>query len=254
MARSEAATRQSPNELGPVEVVGLAPDEVHVWCAFLDQPALIVRYLTRSLSPDERARAEGFAFDRDRRRFVVARGALRAILGRYLDVEPVRLGFTYDARGKPALAPPWGGETLRFNVAHSHELALYALTRERAVGIDVEYLRPVADLDDLAGRCFAPGENAVLRRLPAHQREEAFFACWTRKEAYVKAIGEGLTRPLDAFEVSLAPGEPARLLCVRDEPGEASRWSLHDLRPAPGYVGALAIEGRGVRVRRRRWP
>jgi len=212
-----------------------------------------VRGLLRTLTLDERARARRFRFPRDRDRFIVARGVLRAILGRYLGVDPGRLRFRYSPYGKPALAGPFEDEGIRFNLAHSQGIALYAVSRGREVGIDVEYVR--ADLADerIAERFFSPREVATLRAVPAEQRREAFFHCWTRKEAYVKARGEGLSLPLDQFDVSLAPGEPAALLSTPGDPPEVTRWSLQALNPGPGYVAALAVEGNGWRLRCWQW-
>jgi 4'-phosphopantetheinyl transferase len=139
-------------------------------------------------------------------------------------------------------------DELRFNVSHSHGLALYAVTRRRKIGIDIERVRPISGPEQLAARFFSAGENAELCALPEHVKHEAFFNCWTRKEAYVKARGEGLSLPLNQFDVSLNPGEPARLLRVERDPQEAARWSLQGLTPAPGYVAALAVEGHGWRL------
>jgi 4'-phosphopantetheinyl transferase len=199
--------------------------------------------LLHLLSHDEQARANRFYLERDRRRFIVARGALRTILGRYLGVEPGQLRFRYESHGKPFLSDDLGAGELRFNLAHSNELALYAFTCGREIGIDVEYIHPVPDVEQIAARFFSVNENAALRMLPESQRLEAFFDCWTRKEAYIKALGEGLTQPLDQFQVSLIPGERAQLLSVNDVPEKVMRWSMATLSPAPGYVGALAVKG-----------
>jgi 4'-phosphopantetheinyl transferase len=162
---------------------------------------------------------------------------LRRLLGGFLGLEPERVELRYGPHGKPCV------EGLRFNLAHSHELALYAFSRGRELGVDLERIRPLRDAAAIAERYFSAEENAVLRSLPEIQRHEAFFRCWTRKEAYLKALGDGLARPLDSFDVTLAPGEPARLLRVQGAPDEAARWSLLHLDPAPGFVGALAAEG-----------
>lgn len=193
-------------------------------------------------------RAELFHFEQDRKRFIVGRGVLRTILALYLGTEPSRLQFCYGPHGKPYLADRLGDATLRFNLAHSHELALYAFTRGREIGVDLEYIRYMPGVEQIAARFFSTRENAVLHALPTSQKQEAFFNCWTLKEAYIKAIGNGLAQPLDKFDVSLAPGEPARLLSVEGAPEEASRWSLKALTPAPGYVAALAVEGHDWRL------
>ncbi len=226
----------------------LGAGNVHVWSASLDQPAARVARLARLLSVDERARAARFHFERDRTRFTVGRGLLRVILGRYLAVDPARLTFRYGSRGKPSLDGTLSGYDLRFNLAHSQGMALYALAACREIGVDVECIRPVLDAEQIAERFFSAREAAAFRALPPGLRSEAFFSCWTRKEAYLKATGDGLARPLDTFDVSLLPGEPARLQRVAGDRVEASRWSLEALAPAVSCVGALAVEGRFGRL------
>lgn len=222
--------------------------EVHVWRAPLEQPAIHMDQLAQTLSDDERTRAERFHFERDRRRFVVAQGLLRILLGKYLNIEPHRLEFGHGPHGKPHLSSSHSS-AIRFNLAHSHELALYAFACGREVGIDVEHICPLPDAEQIAARFFSAAENAVLCALPENQRSEAFFNCWTRKEAYLKATGDGLSRPLDQFQVSLAPGEPVRLLVDEQMPEEISRWRLESLMPASGYVAALVVEGHDWHLR-----
>jgi 4'-phosphopantetheinyl transferase len=161
-----------------------------------------VRGLEQMLSHDEIARAERFHFERDRRRFVVGRGLLRAILGRYMGIESERLRFRYGEYGKPYLAEEYGGKALQFNVAHSQDMALYAIARDREVGVDIEYIRPFPNLMQIAEQFFSARENIALQAVPEHLKDEAFFTCWTRKEAYIKARGDGLSLPLDRFDVS----------------------------------------------------
>jgi 4'-phosphopantetheinyl transferase len=238
----------------PPADLALSSDDVHVWRASLDQPAWRLERLAQMLSADERAKAERFYFERDRKRFIVSQGLLRTILSRYLTIEPNQLQFCYGRRGKPALAQMFGGGTLRFNMSHSHGLALYAIARDRKIGVDLERIRPILDAEQIAERFFSAQENAIFCVLPPSQKLKAFFNCWTRKEAYLKATGDGLARPLDQFNVSLAPGESARLLHVEGDPQEAARWSLQALTPAPGYVAALAVEGHGWRLACWQWP
>ena len=178
----------------------------------LDQTQSQIQSFLHTLAADEQARAERFHFERDREHFIVARGVLRAILGRYLNRAPERLSFCYGAHGKPALAGEAGADAIRFNVSHSHGVALYAVTRGREVGIDLERIRFDLAVLEIAERFFSRREVATLRTLPTEAQRQAFFRCWTRKEAYIKARGEGLSLPLDQFDVSLAPGEPAALL------------------------------------------
>lgn len=175
----------------------------------------------------------------------MARAGLRVILSHYLKTNPGKIQFSYSAYGKPSLAGDHSASELQFNVGHSHEVAIYAFSLQRQLGIDIEHIRPEVSGNEIAERFFATEEAAVLREVPPNHRMEAFFNCWTRKEAYIKARGEGLTFPLGDFVVNMIPGEPARLLTVRDAPQEAARWVLRELDPGPGYVAAVAVETSG---------
>lgn len=232
----------------------LSRDHIHVFCASLDQPVLRIQQLTQSLSTDERVRAERFYFEQDQKRFIVGRGLLRTILSCYLDIEPSQLQFCYGRRGKPALAAILSESKLKFNLSHSQGLALYAIAYDCEIGVDIEHVRPIAEAEQIAERFFCVRENAVFRALPPNQKQEAFFNCWTRKEAYIKAIGDGLAWPLNQIEVSLAPGEPVRLLSIEGDPQEACYWSLQQLIPAPSYVGAIAVKAANNLVSCWAWP
>ena len=225
-----------------------------MWRAMLDPSLSRVATLEQTLAADERTRAGQFHFQKDRTRFIVARGLLRAILGRYLGRDPRALRFCSNPYGKPSLAPESGGDApLSFNVTHAGALALYAVTRNRAIGIDLEDIRVDVECDSIAEHFFSPLERRMLRAVPPAMRPEAFFRCWTRKEAYIKARGEGLSMPLDQFDVSLAPGEPAVLLDARPDSSEHNRWSLQDLDAAAGFAAALAMEGQAGRLRLWQW-
>jgi 4'-phosphopantetheinyl transferase len=215
---------------------------VRVWRADLDRPEREIAMLGAFLSADERARADRFRFERDRRRFTVARGLLRVLLGRVVGITPQSIEFSYGRRGKPALRRP-GDAGLEFNVSHSHGLALFATCWGRAVGIDLEFQRPEFDIRGIAGRFFTPQEFARIAALPDSAQRPAFFRGWTRKEAFLKARGDGLWLGLDQFEVSLDPDPSPGLLRTEWDPEEALRWSLHDLDVADGFAAALAIEG-----------
>jgi 4'-phosphopantetheinyl transferase len=233
----------------------LPPDQAHVWRVRLDQPDSQVDRLRATLAPDELARADRFAFPQNRRQYTVGRGALRAILAAYLDTTPTAVPIRYTPQGKPYLAS--SASDLRFNLSHSGELALIAVTRGREVGVDVEQVDARGDLEKrlaLARRFFSLAEVAALESLPAASQTGAFYACWTRKEAYLKARGGGLLLPLDSFDVSLRPGEPPALLATRDDPAQAARWSLLALDPGPGYAAALAVEGAGFALQCWDWP
>ena len=230
----------------------LRSGEVHVWRIALNAPAARIQSLKQVLAVDEQARAERFYFQKDRDHFIIARGTLRCILGRYLHVKPADLRFCYSPYGKPALTKEFA-DVARFNLSHSHGLALFAITRRREIGIDIEHIRAGFADDNIAERFFSPCEVEVLRALPVHMQQEAFFNCWTRKEAYIKAHGKGLSLSLDRFDVSFVPGKPAALLSTSDDPNEASRWSLQELFPGPGYTAALAVEGSDWQLKRWQW-
>jgi 4'-phosphopantetheinyl transferase len=201
------------------------------------------------LSAEEQARAGRLHFDQDRERFIMAHGLLRLILSGYLSTVPRELRFSYSPHGKPALTASSDQETPNFNLAHSGRLALYAISRGRRIGIDVERIRSDCPCELIAEQFFSPQERAVLRALEAEEvKRRAFFNGWTRKEAYIKARGEGLSFPLDQFDVSLVPGEPVALRRIQGTSLEASRWSLHELFAGPDYVAALAVEGHNCRL------
>ena len=227
----------------PPETLTLGNDEVHVWRVALELSAERVQNLLATLTVDEQTRAERFRFPKDREHFIVGRGVLRAILSGYLDMEADQLRFRYARYGKPFLVPIAGGEPLNFNLSHSGGLALCGITRGRELGVDIEYMRSKVELIRIAERFFSPRESAELRALPVECQRKAFFNCWTRKEAIVKAKGGGLSIPLSEFDVSLVEGQPAALLSTKWDSQETERWSLQELHPGAGYVAALAVEG-----------
>jgi 4'-phosphopantetheinyl transferase len=238
----------------PKRTLILGNDEVHVWRAALNQSPSQVDGLLDTLAEDEQARARQFYFPIDRERFVVARGVLREILGLYLNRAAQAVSFRYGSHAKPALACESGENAIRFNMSHSRGAALYAVTRGREIGIDLEFIREDLEVEQIAGRFFSQREIATLRALPLGLRKYAFFLCWTRKEAYIKATGEGLSLSLDQFDVSLIPGEPAVLLRTQADPDEALRWSLQELSVGPAYASALAVEGHGWSLSCWEWP
>ena len=192
------------------------------------------------LSDDEISRANRFHFEKDRKQFVVSRGILRTLLGNYLDCQPNKLSLLYSPYGKPFIE---NNEGLRFNLAHSQDVAVFGFSIKREIGIDVEQIRQISDMEVLAARFFCQEETAKLMRLLPSERYSAFFRCWTRKEAYIKAIGKGLGIDLDQFEVSFCPGEPAALLKSLPGFADAWLWHLQEIPVESGYVGAVAAEG-----------
>jgi 4'-phosphopantetheinyl transferase len=228
------------------------PAEVHVWRVRLDPEPERLEALWATLSPDERARADRFHFSRDRNRFVAGRGQLRCLLGRYLLEDPGRVRLAYGPRGKPRLASEPAAARLSFNLSHSGAQALCAVAPGAAVGVDVESLRAWEDAASVAGRYFSASEAAALRRTAPGLRAAAFLTCWTRKEAFIKATGDGLSLPLHEFDVSVT-GD-AVLLRTAWDPDEAATWSLADLSGGlSGCIAALAIRGHGWRIRWRDW-
>jgi 4'-phosphopantetheinyl transferase len=205
------------------------------------------------LSDAERAQADRFHFDSDRQRYILAHGVLRTILGNYLQTSPEDLRFDLNDFGKPSLAGGTAARHVQFNLSHSGDLVLVAVALDRAIGVDVELIRPELTGEDVARHYFSSREVADLRAVPAELRPYAFFTCWTRKEAYIKATGMGLSLPLDEFSVSLRPGEPARLIWAAGDAGAPQRWSLTALDPGDGYVGALAVDGAVETVEQVRW-
>lgn len=232
-------------KLGPTAPV-IWPNEVHVWRAKLDVPWCWT--FDEALTLDDRARADRFRFESDRRRFCVARASLRLILGRYLKMKPGRLQFDSGEYGKPYFADAKATQGLRFNLSHSNSLALIAVSREREVGVDVEYMRPNFVTNEVVSHFFSPAEIAEFEAVPKALRTQSFFDCWTRKEAYIKARGEGLHCPLDQFDVSLSPNAPAALRSSRVAAGEVERWRLESLTPSNGYAATVAVEGEFSRL------
>jgi 4'-phosphopantetheinyl transferase len=201
-----------------------------------------IRALRKLLSDTERRRADRFAFDRDRNRFIVARAKLREMLANRLNVRPESVELTYGVHGKPALARRFADSDLRFNVSHSDDVAVYAFSFGREIGIDIEVVRSIPDADEIAAQCFSRRENEAYHALDSSDKPLGFLCCWTRKEAFVKAIGDGLYHSLDSFDVSLAPGEPAKILRVKDMPGSECGWCLNSFSPLPGFVAAVVTE------------
>jgi 4'-phosphopantetheinyl transferase len=225
----------------PPEVLSLQSGEVHVWRVDLEQTDDVVKRFRATLDADELQRASRFHFERHRRAFVVGRGFLRDVLGRYLQSQAQVLEFSYGAYGKPGLDGEHKETKLRFNMSHSNDVGLLAITEERVIGVDVEHIRADFATEEIARRFFSRCEVDVFNTLSTEEQVAAFFRCWTRKEAFIKATGKGLSQALDGFDVTLGPGVKAELL--RAEGDDASRWSMSDIDVGEDYAAALAVEG-----------
>jgi 4'-phosphopantetheinyl transferase len=224
----------------------LAPGDVHLWHAMLDDRlAYDLKYL---LSNDEKSRAESFHFEDDRNDFIAGRVLLRTLLAVYAGIDSDKVRFGYAEKGKPYLDETHASG-IKFNLAHAHGRALFAFSCGREVGVDLEFMRDDLADEKVAERFFSPSEIDSLKAVDPELRKEAFFNCWTRKEAYIKARGEGLSMALDEFDVSLAPGEPAVLIRNHKEPTESERWSMRSIPMLAGYVAALVVEGHDWKLR-----
>ena len=223
-----------------------------MWCTMVDYE--VTGSDVGLLSAEESERASRFHFRRDKTRFVNRRCFLRRCLGHYLECDPGSIEFVCETRGKPRLSRSFAKSELHFNLSHSAGLALLALTKNRSIGVDVEKIRPWNDLEQLVSQCFSPRETIAFRNLPQSEASKAFSRLWTRKEAWLKATGEGITESLRQIEVSFCPGELPRLLDIKGNPAEAKEWSLHDLSPAPGFTAAVAVRSQNARLHCWRWP
>lgn len=237
----------------PLSSLILSNKDVHVWYAPVKETANRLHYLKHILSTDELQRANRFNFETDRNRFITAHGILRTILGHYLNISADKLHFSYGRYGKPTLVDNISQKIVHFNVSHSSGLVLYAITRYSEVGIDIERIRPIDHMDQIAECYFSEQEKTAFRSLPENQKQEAFFAYWTRKEAFIKATGRGLSYPLNTFTVSLAPGLSSINIITHDNRLERSNWSLRELQPGPGYIAAVAAKGYDWNFQCRQW-
>ncbi|MEA5577778.1 4'-phosphopantetheinyl transferase HetI [Anabaena sp. UHCC 0451] len=215
----------------------LSSDDVHIWKIDLKQSELQIQSFRETLSSDEITRAERFYFPEHRQRFIIGRGSLRTILGRYLGIKPSQVEFDYQQRGKPLLAAKFADSGLFFNLSHSQDLGLCGVTYQRLIGVDLEYIRPMSDLENLAKRFFLPREYEVIKLLPPEKKQQVFFRYWTCKEAYLKATGDGLVQ-LEQIEIDLTPKKPAQLLVT-------GNWELRELIPADNFAAAVVVANHG---------
>jgi 4'-phosphopantetheinyl transferase len=226
--------------LTPPTNLNLRTEHVHIWRIHLHQPESILSKYRETLSSDEITRAERFYFPEHRQRFVVGRGSLRNILGRYLGVSPSAVAFDYQPRGKPFLADKFAASGLRFNLSHSQDLGLCGVSYQQPIGVDLEYMRQLSDLESLAKRFFLPAEYELVASLPPEQKQQIFFRYWTCKEAYLKATGDGLVQ-LEQVAISLTTIDSAKL----GVPGE---WNLQELIPADNFAAAVAVAGKIINL------
>jgi 4'-phosphopantetheinyl transferase len=227
---------------------GLSANDVHLWRVDLETIRAEEARWQSVLSEDEGKRAARFHFSADRQRFTAARAWLRMILGAYLQAQPEELRFTYSAKEKPTLAPPFAESALQFNLSHSGGVALYTVTREQEIGVDIEEVRTNSDLEGIAKRFFSAAEQQQLEGFHGEEKVQAFFRCWTRKEAYIKATGDGLSLPLRQFDVSLEAGSSHALLATRPDPSEAAQWRLCEVPAGEGYAAAICRRGGEFRL------
>jgi 4'-phosphopantetheinyl transferase len=237
----------------PPEILAIKSGELHVWRANLNDVQAHRETLQSVLSLEEVERAERFIFSRDRDQFIISHAFCRNVLSRYLGINPERLSFARNSFGKPALLDETDNLNLQFNLTHSGRFAIVAVAKDLRVGVDVECIRKDFPGLEVARRFFSPVEVQVLISLPEKQLSEAFFRGWTRKEAFIKAVGAGLSIPLDEFAVSVQPLGPGEILNFRTAPGEAACWSVAQVDPAPGYSGAVVLEGHSPTIRYWDW-
>ena len=220
---------------------GLWERTVHIWAIQTKVPSAAVAQCEECLTPEEVTRAARFGLDGPRHSFIVARGSLRRLLGKYLAADPLGIPLAYTPKGKPVLALD---TRMNFNVTHSSDMAAIALALDCRIGIDLEEIRPLPDLEDIAKRFFCSEESAEILSYSARERESSFFRCWTRKEAYIKAVGEGLHMPLDSFRVAVKSGDCAKFIHIGGDAKAAEAWTLHDLNLASNCAAAVAYEDR----------
>ena len=234
-------------------LAGLAFGALHVWRILLNQSEEVIRALEEHLSMDEIRRADRYRQERDRSRYIVAHGALRELLADYMAQTPRDISFGHTATGKPFLIDKGGEQRLRFNLSHSGEWALVGLALSTEVGIDIEQIDSDVSVEAIAERFFSRSEFEALQRVPFEQRRTAFFFAWTRKEAYVKARGEGIADRLRNFSVSVDPEQSALLLTDSIDASATLHWRIYDLHSIPNYAAAVAAEGTTHQIHMMRW-
>ena len=223
-------------------------NEIHVWQLKLPQKEKLVRQYYNLLSEDEKIRAGKYAFDEDRNNFITSRWVLRTLIGKYLNINPESIKFSYTHYGKPFLDNQKYPLGLNFNLSDTKGLVIYAFTLKNEIGVDVEAIREIKDMEEVAARFFSIPEAEKLKLVPFGERDEAFLSCWTLKEAYIKAIGEGLSCPLDQFDMSFSKDKKPALLSAKWDESEKGRWQMYRIESPEGYIASLAIEGKNHRL------
>ncbi|MBS9390151.1 MAG: 4'-phosphopantetheinyl transferase superfamily protein [Dolichospermum sp. UKL201] len=228
------------NWLPAPKKLDLLLNDVHIWRINLNSSESQLQFVRETLSSDEIARAQRFYFPEHRQRFIAGRGTLRAILGQYLGIDPKQVEFEYQPRGKPLLAAKFADQGLLFNLSHSQDLALLGVSYQHQIGVDLEYIRTMSDLEGLAKRFFSSREYEYLRLFSPQEQQQIFFRYWTCKEAYLKATGDGLVQ-LEEIEISLTPNQPSQLLVSGD-------WNLRELTPAENFAAAVVVAGSNINL------
>ena len=228
------------NWLPAPKKLDLLLNDVHIWRINLNSSESQLQFFRETLSSDEIARAQRFYFPEHRQRFIAGRGTLRAILGQYLGIDPKQVEFEYQPRGKPLLAAKFADQGLLFNLSHSQDLALLGVSYQHQIGVDLEYIRTMSDLEGLAKRFFSSREYEHLRLFSPQEQQQIFFRSWTCKEAYLKATGDGLVE-LEEIEISLTPNQPSQLLVSGD-------WNLRELTPAENFAAAVVVAGSNINL------
>jgi 4'-phosphopantetheinyl transferase len=232
-----------------VKTQSLTSGDVHIWCIPLKQPLSRVQELSQLLSEDEKFRVRRFRFEKDQHAFAVRRGLLRKILGDYLDTDPSKIQFFYGEHGKPEIINTFGNANIHFNLSHSGSLILFALTLYQRIGVDIEYIHDVPEINQIAGIILSEIEYHIFQMLPEEDKKEAFFHYWTCKEAITKAIGIGLSLPPNSITTSIFPAEPARLIRFKGDKKLASSWFVQSLNLDPDHAAALAVESSGFELK-----
>jgi len=236
----------------PLDEFTYAPEdlskEIHLWVLNLKQPYYTFQNLKKLLNEEEKFKLNRYIFNSDKKRYVVSHGFLKKIIGKYLDINPNDVSFRISSLGKPRLDETLKPINFEFSMAHSHELAIYALTKGRRVGVDIEYIHRKIDHMKIASKFFTKKERGILKTLPEHQRKKAFYNCWTRKEAFIKTFDEKLL-DFQEFEVTIIPGEAPQIINIEGYPMESTHWYMISFSPAESYVGALVGEGRNWKPR-----